>query len=219
MSKHKVTVWIPYHRVNPALWHRFDKEGSLDMTIATPRIPVAAASGVPTSGFTAEDWEAWAVANDIKIELVDGNLTLMTPPPAGHGRLVMKIAGWLIQQGINPEVIGIDDGLSIGNNVRVPDLILMREPPQPTLMRVHPDDVILVVEVESPSTLREDRTAKLAEYEAAHILEYWIVSGADDPDRAEITAYRLHNDSYEIFFRGALIAWLTFTYQNPEETP
>jgi Uma2 family endonuclease len=78
--------------------------------------------------------------------------------------------------------------------VRVPDLVVApTEVTHTNPSRLKANDVILVIEVVSPGSVRIDNVTKLDEYAEAGIERYWIVD-SDDP--ATIAVHRLVDGAY-----------------------
>jgi Uma2 family endonuclease len=78
--------------------------------------------------------------------------------------------------------------------VRAPDVLVADREAAATLPRFTPDQVRLAVEILSPGTRTTDRVAKLHEYAAAGIGEYWIL----DPDTATLSTFTLAGGVYQL---------------------
>jgi Uma2 family endonuclease len=143
---------------------------------------------VPPGGWTVDDLPDV----DFRYELVDGAL-LVTPPEAPRtarvaSRLLLRLA---------PE-LGGDWDVLLGNgvffdsrNYREPDLFVCRREAVDA-GRVHARDLLLTVEVMSPSTVASDRIAKPAQYAAAGIPHYWRV----EPDAPVLVTHALADGVY-----------------------
>jgi Uma2 family endonuclease len=70
-----------------------------------------------------------------------------------------------------------------GNRVRIPDIAVLTSRDHPRLVEATP---VLVAEILSPSTRREDLVVKATEYLAGGIGQYWVV----DPAHREVVVYR-----------------------------
>ena len=111
-----------------------------------------------------------------RMELLDGEIVLMSPIGPKHAGVVNRISTFLIQR--------ISDRFTVivQNPVRLPP----RSEPQPDVMvaryrrdfyeSAHPtaEDLALVIEV-SDTSLRTDRTIKLPIYARQGVVEVWIV--------------------------------------------
>jgi Uma2 family endonuclease len=73
------------------------------------------------------------------------------------------------------------------NRTYEPDVLLLRSSVDGRRHYVPPEDVVIVVEVVSPSTRARDRFAKPAEYAAAGIPHFWRI----EQDPMHLFAYRL----------------------------
>lgn len=130
--------------------------------------------------FTVEEYcamaEAGILAEDERVELLDGEIILMPPinPPheSGtdqltdqllyplHGRALVRVQG----------SIRLDDG-----SLPQPDITVLRLRDNYHRERAAADDVLLVIEI-ADSSLRRDRELKLPHYAAAGIPEVWIAN-------------------------------------------
>ncbi len=135
--------------------------------------------------FTIEDYHrmgrAGIFSEDDRVELIDGEIVVMTPigsPHAGkvdrlNNILTPRLAGRATVRVQNPVLLPPDSEPQ-------PDLALIR--PRPDFYeRAHPraDDVLLLIEV-SDTSLEYDRTVKLPLYARAGIPEVWIVDLAGE---------------------------------------
>jgi Uma2 family endonuclease len=130
--------------------------------------------------FTVEDYarmrETGILTEDDRVELLDGEIYLMSPIGPVHVALVNKLNRILGQQ------IGEQGIISIQNPIRLsalgepqPDIaILAPRDDFYTSALPTPDDVLLVIEV-ADTTLMYDREQKLPRYAQAHISEVWII--------------------------------------------
>ncbi|NWF81222.1 MAG: Uma2 family endonuclease [Chloroflexi bacterium] len=140
--------------------------------------------------FTVEDYarmrETGILTEDDRVELLDGEIYLMSPIGPVHVALVNKLNRILGQQ------IGDQGIISIQNPIRLDP----RDEPQPDIAILAPrddfyasalatpDDILLVIEV-ADTTLTYDREQKLPRYAQAHIGEVWII----DPSAQTIEQY------------------------------
>ncbi len=111
-----------------------------------------------------------------RYEIVDGRL-LVSPRPANpHARLVSHIVRQLnlvIPEGFE---VWIEPRLTLPNSSRSPDIAVVRLAEiDPDGMSIGPEAIHLAVEVESPSSVGDDRVAKPREYARAGIPAYWQV--------------------------------------------
>jgi Uma2 family endonuclease len=119
--------------------------------------------------------EAGILGEDDRVELIDGEVRLMSPIGTQHAAIVNRYAALLNAQ------VGQTANVSIQNPVQLNNLT----EPQPDLMLLRyredfyahaaptPADVLLIIEV-SDTTLAYDRLEKLPRYALAAIPEVWI---------------------------------------------
>ena len=130
--------------------------------------------------FTVEEYCAMVdvgiLAEDERLELLDGEIILMPPinPPheSGtdqlngqllyplHGRALVRVQGSIL----------LDDG-----SLPQPDITVLRLRDNYQRERAAADDVLLLIEV-SETSLERDREVKLPRYAAAGIPEVWIAN-------------------------------------------
>ncbi|WP_161606165.1 Uma2 family endonuclease [Microlunatus speluncae] len=127
-----------------------------------------------------QEW--WALPAKPKSEWVDGEVVVNSPASFAH-----QDASFLLTARLRAGLSGLhvvqDVGVQLPNNrVRVPDISVIRQPPQQFLVSEAP---LLVVEILSPSTRGEDTVRKSGEYAAAGIGQYWIL----DPELAALDIY------------------------------
>lgn len=135
--------------------------------------------------------------DDVRSELVHGEVVLMPSPNLDHGFAVTKLIrfldGHIEAHGLGELYSDIDTYFG-PDDARRPDLLFfvtsrlhviaaMKKPQAP------PD---LCVEVLSPSNAGYDRTDKFDLYQAAGVPFYWIV----DPMERTVEAYKLENGVY-----------------------
>jgi Uma2 family endonuclease len=133
--------------------------------------------------FTVDDYarmrETGILTEDDRVELLDGEIYIMSPIGPLHVAIVNKLN----------KILGVRVGdrgiISIQNPIRLDKL----GEPQPDIAILHPrddfytqalatpDDILLVIEV-ADTTLEYDREQKLPRYAQAHISEVWIVDVA-----------------------------------------
>ena len=116
------------------------------------------------------------LAEDERVELLDGEIYIMSPIGPFHVGIVNKLNRLLMIQ------IGSLGIVSIQNPVQLNDY----SEPQPDLAILsprddyyvealaRPEDILLIIEI-ADSSLEYDRNEKLPRYAQAHISEVWIV--------------------------------------------
>ncbi len=148
-----------------------------------------------------DDWEEKA-----RVELIGGKVVMMSPRPSvNHNRVAFNIAflfeRYLRGKKCTPFSDGTDLYLTEDDRF-IPDVMIVCDPEKIKPDGVHgaPD---LVVEVLSPSTMRNDKTLKKDVYARCGVMEYWLVDPtgksieiyrADGADFALYDIYALHSD-------------------------
>ncbi|TWJ19966.1 Uma2 family endonuclease [Micromonospora endolithica] len=114
-----------------------------------------------------------------RYEIVDGSLHLTPPPGYGHQELADELrmalrasvpAGWRVIRAA---------GLRAAGSNLIPDITVLKPTAPTDGMWIEAVDVALVVEVESPSSRRQDRFTKPSLYAEAGIPAYWRVERGD----------------------------------------
>ena len=129
----------------------------------------------PSLRYVPMSWEDYlALPEGTRAEWVDG-VAVMSPPPAGgHWRAQVRLSALFEEHLPGLDVYGEVAIRLPRNRVRVPDLSAYSE----TMSEddwLMPATPVLVVEVLSPSTRREDLLRKAPEYLEAGISQYWVV--------------------------------------------
>lgn len=122
-----------------------------------------------------------------RAEYVDGFAIVRPSPVAAHQRISRRLAN-LIEVGCPGLFVIQEVGLWTGERrSRLPDVHATERPFEGSWSDQVP---VLVVEILSPSTRREDTLRKSAEYADAGISQYWIV------DRDHLTVTVLGNNGH-----------------------
>ena len=130
--------------------------------------------------FTVDEFhrmgEARVFGEDDRIELLDGDIALMTPIGSAHASAVKRLNRLFWQRVGEAAIIAVQDPIRLGERSEPqPDVALVR--PRPDYYRAaHPaaDDVWLLVEVAETSA-DADREIKVPLYARAGIREVWLV--------------------------------------------
>ena len=141
---------------------------------------------------------------ELRDEMLDGKIVLMSPRPAvNHNRVIGNIffafMGYLRGKTCEPFTDGTDVYLTEKDRV-VPDVMIICKKEIIKRNGVHgaPD---LIVEVLSPGTEKRDRGYKKDLYEESGVREYWLV----EPETQTVEVYLLKDkkfvldDVYRIF--------------------
>lgn len=128
---------------------------------------------------------------DVKAELIDGEVVIMSPASTQHNRIQMffvLVLSTFVQERGQGEVLGDQQEMRLENQRYVPDVSFIAAE---HLDRVKPTRIEgpadLVVEITSPETAGRDWGVKMRDYEKFGVREYWLVN----PLVEQIQAYAL----------------------------
>ncbi len=139
-----------------------------------------------------------ALDEDVRAELIDGQIYYMAPPVTVHQRiisdLVFEIRSRLKEIGKDCEVLPAPFGVYLSDddrNLVEPDVSVICEKEKLDEKGCHgaPD---WVIEVVSPSSKKLDYSIKLFKYRTAGVKEYWII----DPAVRQVQIRDFENDDY-----------------------
>ena len=135
--------------------------------------------------------------DDVRYELIDGELVLMPSPREIHQRLLKKLTWWFMQveeAGLGWMYSAPFDVFLSETSIFQPDLLFVSRERAHIItednVQGSPD---LVIEILSPSDPRRDTVRKRAIYERHRVGEFWLV----DPYTRNITVLTLGNHGYE----------------------
>ncbi|GIG91958.1 Uma2 family endonuclease [Plantactinospora endophytica] len=132
----------------------------------------------PEQGWTEDDLRTLP-ADGHRYEIIDGSLHVTPPADFQHHELADEIRAAL-RAAVPPKWRVIREiGLRVPGGNAIPDITVLRPSAPQDAMWAEPEDVALVVEVESPSSRRHDRFVKLGLYAEAGIESYWRIERAD----------------------------------------
>lgn len=123
----------------------------------------------------------WVQAQDRRYEWVGGKAIMQQSATRGHGNVAMRFAHAFITA-LDPDVwnvLGADLAVDLGDQVRVPDVMVERVNPDNKALST--DSPVVLVEVLSPSSVATDFTVKPPRYMALPSLEAYIVASQDEP--------------------------------------
>jgi Uma2 family endonuclease len=141
--------------------------------------------------FSVQDYYAMARAGilteDDRVELLDGEVVVMTPIGSRHAVCVDRVTRLFFLRFDGRAAVRVQNPVRLsGNSEPQPDVALL-ELPLERYAAAHPSppDVLLVVEV-ADTSLERDRALKLPLYARAGISDIWIVN----LEEGEIEIYR-----------------------------
>jgi len=136
-----------------------------------------------------------------RYELVEGAL-LVTPSPSPMHQRILKRLGLLLigffeKRSIGEVFMAPTDLILNKHDVLVPDLLVVAEPGQVSKRGIE-GPPLLVVEILSPSTRKQDRGVKARRYAALGVRHYWIV----DPTRKRLACFRATSGVFRLIAQG-----------------
>lgn len=131
------------------------------------------AVSIPLKG---DPWTVDDLPEEGCFEIVDGAL-VMSPPPSRPHEAIVSAVHYLLAGLRGPQWVFGTGGIEFDAvNYRVPDVTVLAPDVDPMRgEKLVPADVLLVVEVVSPSSVSTDHVAKRDQYARAGIANYWIV--------------------------------------------
>jgi Uma2 family endonuclease len=130
-------------------------------------------------------------------EILDGELYVTPSPSPLHQRLSKRLQRRLedyFEVGGLGEVFNAPiDVLLAQHDIVQPDLVIVTRPDQISSRAIE-GAPLLVVEILSPATRRQDRGIKMRRYAELGVPHYWIV----DPDGRTIECWRLERGEYHL---------------------
>ena len=130
--------------------------------------------------FTIEDYhrmgQAGILSEDDRVELIDGEIVVMTPIGSPHAGKVNRLNRMFVRQLGERAIVTVQNPVVLPpDSEPQPDLAILR--PRPDFYEgthPRPEDVILLIEV-SDTSIDYDRTVEVPLYARAGIREVWIV--------------------------------------------
>jgi Uma2 family endonuclease len=177
------------------------------MTLATDR-PIIKDNSVVLERLTLAEYLAYDDGTDTRYELVDGALIPMGVGTGKHGRVTEFIRDELKADIKRSNRSWTATDMKIGvqsprgtrwDTCRIPDITIIptaqweEMDDREAVIRLNDPTPILVIEVVSPSTVKDDYRAKHSEYAVLDIPEYWII----DPIKAQVTICNLLDGAYD----------------------
>jgi Uma2 family endonuclease len=149
---------------------------------------------------TYEDY-ASAPADGMIYQILDGQLSVTPAPSPLHQRASKRLQRQLeayFEDAGRGEVFNAPIDLILSpHDVMQPDLVVVTDPSSVTARGIERPP-LLVVEVISPSTARQDRQLKAQRYAVLGVPNYWIL----DPDQGGLECFALEAGSYGLVAAG-----------------
>ena len=146
--------------------------------------------------YTIEDY--YNMPEDIRVELIVGQLIYMTAPNTQHQRILSRlhlaIGNYINTKGGNCEVFPAPFSVqfhNVADTVVEPDITVVCEPDKITKRGClgAPD---WIIEIVSPSNPKHDYITKLSLYSNANVREYWII----DAQQNKIHVYDMRDNKF-----------------------
>ena len=140
--------------------------------------------------FTVADFarmaEAGIFAEDDRVELIDGEVRVMSPIGPRHAAIVKRLNALLTRHLADRAIVSVQDPIQLTDYSELqPDLaVLLTRADFYAQTHPLPTDVLLVIEV-AETSLEYDREEKLPRYAQALIPEVWLI----DVERETVTQY------------------------------
>ena len=130
-----------------------------------------------------------------RYELLRGALLVTPSPGTVHQRISKRLLVFLVQyfedRSIGEVFDAPTDVILTDEDVFVPDLLVVRDPKDVSSRGIE-GAPLLVIEILSPSTRKQDRGVKAERYAELGVEHYWIV----DPDARRIECWRLEGAAF-----------------------
>jgi Uma2 family endonuclease len=127
--------------------------------------------------WTAEEYERLPADDGVRRELIDGVLHVSPSPIDPHQTLAMLL-GAVLYRSAPRHLFHVTQGVEVKLDERVrfiPDVLAVRASARRPTARYLARDLVLAVEIESPSSGRMDRITKPAHYHRAGVPHYWRI--------------------------------------------
>ncbi|MEV0993523.1 Uma2 family endonuclease [Nonomuraea sp. NPDC050202] len=151
-------------------------------------------TGFPSAPFTVEDLLEFPDDGN-RYELFNGSLLVSPAPTPRHQRVITRLL--LILQTAAPPGLECLTTVNVrrsNENLFIPHLVVVPEQVSEGVdLMYSPSDLLLAVEVVSPSSKTHDRATKVAAYAEAGIPIYWRVEPMEGPT---VYVYELDGNSY-----------------------
>ena len=133
-----------------------------------------------------------------RYEIIDGSLIVSASPTPWHQLVSLELVV-LLRAEVPDDLVALATvDVVIGESVLEPDLLVLRRSAvTPKAKRFAPEDVLVVVEVESRSSRRFDRLIKPSVYAEAGIPHYWRID-LDEQEAPTLVLHQLAGSAYRM---------------------
>ena len=132
-----------------------------------------------------------------RYELVRGALLVTPSPRPDHQRiskrLLLQLDDYFERMKLGEVFTAPTDVILTDEDVFVPDLLVVADPGHVTDRAIEAPP-LLVVEILSPSTRRQDRGIKASRYAELGVAHFWIV----DPEQRRLECFRLEKGAFRL---------------------
>lgn len=151
--------------------------------------------------------EAGILGPDERLQLLNGRIIQMPPMNPGHAFSVTELAERLRSSFDDNVVIRTQMPVTLDDFSEPQPDVIVATGPRERYAHAHPRsaDALVVVEV-AESSLRIDRTEKLAAYARSGVVEYWVVNLVDHTIEVHTDPIADRYDTNATFRRGENIA-------------
>jgi len=127
-----------------------------------------------------DEFLVWECAQPERHEFVDGIIRVMTGASAGHVTIAMNLSSALREalRGTRCRPFGSDMKVIANGNIRYPDVSIACKPVDDRAD--HLPEPVVVIEILSPSTAREDRGRKKIDYFATPSIRQYAIVEQDE---------------------------------------
>jgi len=132
-----------------------------------------------------------------RYEIVDGGLYVSPPPTSSHQVCAARLDR-VLERAAPPELEVLQGvGIGLGKSAFIPDIsVVLAEVAARDVPQFTPSEVLLAVEIVSPSSVSMDRLLKPARYAGGGIPSYWRVELGRNGGKPFIAVYDLDGDRY-----------------------
>lgn len=137
-----------------------------------------------THKFTADQYQKMGEAGifhpEARLELIEGEILVMSPIGLKHAATVNRLATLLVPPLTERAIVSVQNSIRLNDySEPQPDVVLLQPRTDFYENQIpQPDDVLLLIET-ADSSLRYDRTMKAPLYAENNIQEFWLVNLPD----------------------------------------